>query len=200
MRRADMGARKESKDAADRLGSILENLEGTPAEDLRSILLNLDPEAGAREQEFMTHLRTLRAGLGRAEAGEASAAPADAPLKGLISEARRRGLTASGLADAAGLSPTLLKMLDMRLARFGTIPAAVVEDLAAALRRGFGEVASYLRAGPALTASAYQAGDRGEAPPVGQQDFMELVRADRNISEERRARLLGTGDGEGEGL
>lgn len=199
MRRADMGARKESKDAADRLGSILENLEGTPAEDLRSILLNLDPDAGTREQEFITHLRSLRAGLGAAEVGETSTEPAEAPLKGLISEARRRGLTASGLSDAAGLSPTLLKMLDMRLARFSTIPAAVVEDLAAALRRGYGEVASYLQAGPALTASAYQEGGRGETPPVGQQDFMELVRADRNLSEARRARLLGTGDGEGEG-
>lgn len=193
MRRADMGARKESKDAADRLCSILENLEGTPAEDLRSILLNVNPDADAKEQEFITHLRSLQtseAGAATDETPVGEGMPLT-PLKGLISEAKKRGLSVSGLADAARLSPSLVKMLDMKLARFATIPTRVVEELAAALGRGAGEVALYLQGGPALTATAYQSEGGEEPRSLEQRDFLELVRDDRNLSEERRASLLG---------
>jgi len=190
-----MGARKENRDAADRLCSILENLEGTPVEDLRSILLNLNPAAGVEEQGFIQHLRSVRRELELiADAGALQPEGGEVPLKGLISEARKCGLSIAELADAARLSPSLVKMLDMRLARYATIPTQVVEDIATAIKRSVEKVALYLQGGPVRTAVAYADDNPAATRPQEQRDFLDVVRADIGLSEERRARLLDLGN------
>lgn len=186
-----MGSRKNTKDAADRLCSILENLEGTPAEDLRSILLNLSPNAEAEEQGFIQHLLSMHRKLeAPTDTASLQTDSGELALKGLISEARKRGLSVSDLADAAGLSPSLIKVLDMRLARYITIPAQVVEDVATVIRRSVEQVALYLQSKPVQTALAYSDQDQKKAGPPEQQDFFDVVRTDTTLSEERRGQLL----------
>jgi hypothetical protein len=189
-----MGSRKNTRDAADRLCSILENLDGTPAEDLRSILLNLSPNADEEEQGFIQHVLSVRRKLeASTEAESLQPNSGELALKGLISEARNCGLSIGDLADATGLSPTLVKVLDMRLARYATIPAQVVEDLATIIKRSIEQVALYLQGGPVRTAVAYSDQDQTEPGPFEQRDFFDLVRTDTTLSEEHRARLLELG-------
>lgn len=186
-----MGSRKNTKDAADRLCSILENLEGTPDEDLRSILLNLNPNADAEEQGFIQHLLSIRRKLeASVDASSLQTESGELALKGLISEARKHGLSVSDLADATGLSPALMKVLDMRLARYITIPAQVVEDVATVIRRSIEQVALYLQSGPVQTAVAYSDQDQTASESPEQRDFFDVVRTDTTLSKERRARLL----------
>jgi hypothetical protein len=189
-----MGSRKNTKDAADRLCSILENLEGTPAEDLRSILLNLSPNADAEEQGFIQHMLSMQHKLeASTDAAPLQTDSGELALKGLITEARKRGLSVSDLADATGLSPALMKVLDMRLARYITIPVQVVEDVATVIRRSVEQVSLYLQSGPVQTAVAYSDQDQTATEPPEQGDFFDLVRTDTTLSEERRARLLKLG-------
>lgn len=191
-RHTNMGSRKDTRDAADRLCSIIENLEGTPAEDLRSILLNLNPDAEAEEQGFIQHIRSVRRELeASVDAAELQPERGEIPLKGLISEGRRHGLSIAELAGATRLSPVLMKILDMRLARYATIPAQVVEDVATAIRRSVDQVAMYLQGDPVSMAVAYADDNAAAVGPPEQQDFFDVVRADTSLSEERRAQLLG---------
>jgi hypothetical protein len=189
-----MGSRKDNRDAADRLCSIIENLEGTPAEDLRSILLNLNPNADADERNFIQHLRLVRREFEvSTAAAELQSEGSKVALKGLISEARRHGLSVAELADATRLTPTLMKVLDMRLARYATIPAQVIEDIAVAIRRSVDQVSLYLQRDPARPAIAYADEDVAIGAPE-QRDFLDLVRADMSLSEENRTRLFGLGN------
>lgn len=190
-----MGSRKNTKkDAADRLCSILENLEGTPAEDLKSILLNLNSNADAEEQGFIEHLFSIRRKFeGSSDATSLQTDSGELALKGLISEARKRGLSVSDLADATGLSPALMKVLDMRLARYISIPRQVVEDVATVISRSVEQVALYLQSGPVQTAVAYSDQGQTATEPPEQQDFFDVVRTDTTLSEEHRARLLKLG-------
>lgn len=189
-----MRARKNSKDAAERLCSILENLEGTSAEDLRSILLTLSPDADEKEQAFIQHLFSMRRDLEEpADAPSPQAEGGEVALRGLISEARKLGLSVGDLADFTGLSPALMKILDMRLARYPTIPTQVVEDIAKVIRRSIEQVSHYLQGSPARTAVAYSDQDHIAADLPEQQDFFDVVRTDTTLSEERRARLLELG-------
>jgi hypothetical protein len=190
-----MRRRKDTRDAADRLCSILENLDGTPAEDLQSILLNLNSDAEAEELGFIQHLRSVRSEF-EASADAAALQPevGDAPLKGLISEAKKRGLSVTKLSEVAGLSPSLVKLLDMRLARYATIPPQVIKDVAAAISRSAEQVSLYLQGGPVQTAVAYADDDSEAVRPPEPRDFLEVVRVDTSLSEDRRARLLGLGN------
>lgn len=174
---------------------MFENLEGTPAEDLRMMHANLTPNAEAEEQEFIQQLRIMRSGLDTAPGEEAAGgrAPAvndEAPLRGLISEARKRGLTAAELADAARLSVPLVTMLDLRLIRYASIPRQVIEDVAGVIRRSAEQVALYLQGAPIRTAVAYSDAD-APAESQEQRDFLDAVNTDASLLGERRARLSG---------
>ena len=173
---------------------MLENLEGTPTEELRLILHNLSPAAEAAEQSFVERLRLMRRGLEAAGGADLAAASDGAPgepaLRGLISEARKRGLTAAELAEAAQLSVALVTKLDLRRIRYASIPRQVIEEVARALTRSAEQVALYLQGGPIRTAAVFSDGDAPE-DPGGPQDFLEAVHTDASLSAERRARLSG---------
>lgn len=191
-----MASRNEKRDVADRLYSMFENLEGTPAEDLRMMHANLTPNAEAEEQEFIRQLRLMRSGLDtapgeEAAGGLATAVKDEAPLRGLISEARKQGLTAAELADAAHLSVPLVTMLDLRLIRYVSIPRQVVEDVAGVIRRSTEQVALYLQGAPIRTAVAYSDTDASAESQEQQQDFLDAVNTDVSLLGERRARLSG---------
>lgn len=173
---------------------MLENLEGTPAEELRLILHNLSPTAEAAEQSFVERLHLMRRdleGAGGAELAAASdGAQGEPALRGLISEARKCGLTAAELADAAQLSVVLMTKLDLRRIRYASIPRQVIEEVARALTRSAEQVALYLQGGPIRTAAVFSAVDAPE-DPGGPQDFLDAVHTDASLSAERRARLSG---------
>lgn len=174
---------------------MLENLEGTPADELQIILGNLSPNAEAEEQGFIDQLRLMRRGL-KTDAGEALAGPQEeatrggAPFRGLVSEARKRGLTTEELADAAQLSVPLIIKLDLRQIRYSSIPRQVIEDVAGAIKRSAEQVAQYLQGDPLRTAALYAEADaaREEQEP---QDFFHLVSVDTSLSVDRRSRLTG---------
>lgn len=112
-----------------------------------------------------------------------------AAIASLLEAGKERGLATGALAERAGLSVPLVLKLDRRLIRAATIPARVIEGLAAALGRDAAGVAAYLQGAPRLAAGAsYHAG----ATPAlgGQEDFADAVRGDLTLSEEQRARLL----------
>jgi hypothetical protein len=189
-----MGARNENKDAMDRLCSMLENLDGTPAEDLRLVLDNLNPNAEAEEQKFIRQLHSMRSSLeatadAELMAPQGGAANGEARLRGLISEARKRGLTSAELADAAQLSTPLVMKLDLRLIRYATIPRQVIEDVSNAIKRSAEQVALYLQGDPIRTAVVYSEADAPEELQE-QQDFLDIIQADDSLSEDRRTRLL----------
>jgi hypothetical protein len=107
----------------------------------------------------------------------------------LLEAGKERGLATGALAARAGLSVPLVLKLDRRLIRVATVPARVIEGLAAAIGRDAASVAAYLQGAPRLAAGAsYHAG----ATPTlaGQEDFADAVRGDLTLSDEQRARLL----------
>jgi hypothetical protein len=176
-----MGAQDE-KDVASRLFAMFENLQGTPPDELRTMLTTLDPKAEAEEEAFIQQLRIMQAGLRTATADEAH-------LRGLISEARKCGLSVAELATAVQLSTALVKKLDLRLIRYASIPHQVIERVAGAIKRSAEQVAMYLQGDPIRTADAYSV--HSPAAPDEPQDFFELVSTDASLSEEYRARLMG---------
>ncbi|MDQ5827086.1 MAG: hypothetical protein M3441_23215 [Chloroflexota bacterium] len=174
---------------------MLENLEGTPAEDLQLILSNLNPNADNEEQKFVQQLQSLRSSLESAVDRERALsqsldANSVAPLRGLISEARKRGMTPADFADAAQLSTPLVMKLDLRLIRFASVPRQVIEDIASVIESSVEQVILYLQGAPIRTAVVYSEADTHEEKQE-QQDFVEATRADDSLPAERRARLLG---------
>jgi transcriptional regulator with XRE-family HTH domain len=112
-----------------------------------------------------------------------------APIAGLVAEARARGLSANEVAEAAGLSLVLLRLLDRRLIRFASIPREVIDALAQALGREAAVVGQYLQGTATLAqGTSYYA----VRPPAlaQQQDFFDAVRGDPDLSEDERARWL----------
>jgi hypothetical protein len=175
---------------------MLENLEGTPADDLRFILGNLNPNAEAEEQMFILQLQSLRGSLeatgdtGLTDLQSTAAKEKEVtPIRGLISEARKRGLTTSAFADAARLSTSLVIKLDLRLIRYASIPRQVIEDISSTIKTSAEQVALYLQGDPIRTAVVYSEADVPEESQ-GQQDFLAVTREDNSLSEERRVRLL----------
>lgn len=114
---------------------------------------------------------------------------ATAPISSLLEEGGARGLAPRQLARAAGLGDTLLRKLDRRLIRFGSIPGEAIEALAAATQRGADSVALYLQQDPTFAAAAQHRAE--QAPQLAEpEDFFDAVRSDPTMTEEQRARWL----------
>jgi hypothetical protein len=188
-----MGERNKNKDVDIRLCSMLENLEGTPGDELQNILKNLNPNTEAEEQHFIARLSVMQRRLAenpKAELADSEkiAVDSQAPLRGLVSEARRRGMTTEEFANLTHLSTSLVMKLDLRQIRYSSIPRHVVENVARAIKRSADQVALYLQGEPIRTAILYS--DTQEGVAKEQQDFLDEVRKDGSIPEEHKAMLL----------
>jgi hypothetical protein len=157
-----------------------------------SLLRHLPPATGTASVVEATlvarGMETLRPLLGAVAQEQATSDGAE-PLASLVGEAQRRGLPVSALAQRAGLSVPLVLKLDRRLIRAATLPAQVVQSVAAAIGRDLATVSSYLQGAPRLAQNAsYHA---GQAPTLaGQEDFADAVRGDLTLTEEQRNHLL----------
>jgi len=176
----------------EKLTAWMNNLEGAPLDELRRLRMELGHDVEGSEQIFLAHIQKMNSELGSTEQAfqDVQSPPApESSLRGLLSEARARGLSNLQFANQTNLSIALVTKLDLRLIRFASIPNQVIEDLANALDCIAERVKAYLQGNPLLPADAYFKAD--EAPTVPeQQDFFEEVRADTSLSEERRRRLL----------
>lgn len=192
----DMARKNDTneKNSVEKLTAWMEELEGTPLEELREIRREMGHDVGGDEQKFLSHLRELNNRLqGAHQPAEQPFAEDEPtipqPVRGLIAEAKARGLSGWKLADTAQLSIALVTKLDRRLIRYASIPRQVIEDIAGALQCGAQRVAAYLQGRPLLPNNAYFKADETPSVPE-QQDFFDEVLEDDSLSEERRQRLL----------
>lgn len=112
-----------------------------------------------------------------------------APLRGLLTEARARGLNPRQFRDAVGLGEGVLMKLDRCLIQFGSIPRTALEQIAAAIQRDVASVARYLQQGPTLAPTAAYRSE--QAPRVAEPEpFASAVRSDPTMSQAERDRWL----------
>jgi len=106
-------------------------------------------------------------------------------LTGILDEGAKHGLRIQQVADAATMSVTLIRKLDLRLIRFASIPEEAIMFLARAVRSSVESVRRYLQRPPRLARHAsYHA---SQAPTlVDPQDFLDAVRTDPAMKEEQR--------------
>lgn len=167
----------------ERLTGWMDSAETMNLAELRDVRQILGDDVPESEQNFLALLGTLRRGLQVLETG------AEPQLKGILVAAKSIGLDAMGLANSAALSVVLVTKLDRRLIAFRSVPAQVINTLAAALRQSGALVAEYLKQGPVLaTEGRFRANEAPALPEL--QDFFDAVRTDKSISEERRGALL----------
>lgn len=120
------------------------------------------------------------------------AAPA---MTSLSDEGAARGLSIDQVAQRAGLSLILLRMLDRRLIRFSSIPRQAIEAVASTIGRDAAAVASYLQGAPTLAPGAsYYAEQKPEL--AEQEDFFDAVRDDPDLDNATRARWLDLAPGQ----
>ncbi|HZT41139.1 MAG TPA: hypothetical protein VFA07_03060 [Chthonomonadaceae bacterium] len=136
----------------------------------RAETLYTDPEGEAR---------TLAAGL---KAVAEFRARYETSLTSLLT----RGLNATSLAERLSLSVPLVFKLERRLLSFASLPAVLIDRLAEALQVTERQVRDYLNQPPTLAAGAnYRADSAPKA--VRQQDFLQAVRTDHEMTEEQKA-------------
>jgi hypothetical protein len=187
---------KNNQSSIEKLTAWMENLDGTPVDELREILRELgDQDVVGGEEKFLRHIRDLNQKL--VEAGQTPASERARVIPagdlGLIDEANSKGLNNFQLADLSKLSIVLITKLDRRLIRYASIPRQVIEDIAGALQSTFERVSTYLQGGPLRPADAYYSAEDEPTLPEPR-DFFDEVRTDPSISEERRERLLAMGE------
>ena len=122
------------------------------------------------------------------ETGEA--APAKAPISDLMTEARGRGLGVTEFTRAVGLDRPLLASLNQRLLDATSLPRSLAARIGAALDRSAGEVVTYFRQPPRLSAGAHYKAKQAPslvAESRPRQTFAEAVRSASGLSEEDRA-------------
>src|SRR5579871_404679 len=97
-----------------------------------------------------------------------------------------RGLNAAALAERLALSVPLVFKLERRLLSLASLPATLLDRLADALQVTERQVRDYLQQPPTLAAGARYRAD--SAPRAGrQQDFLQAVRTDPEMTEEQKA-------------
>ncbi len=109
------------------------------------------------------------------------------PIAGLFAEAKQQGLSSNALARKVGLPVTMLAMLDRKLFRFASIPAAVHSALSHALEIPERTIAAFLQGQPTFAVGA--AFKSKQAPKLPEQvDFLEELERDPGLSKKARAR------------
>jgi hypothetical protein len=176
-------------DPIDSLVGWMENLEGTPSEELRAIRRELGHDVEESERQFLSMLTEKSHAVG-IELGSPAADQQAKPIEGLLKAAKEQGFSNSQqFAEATELSPVLVTMLDRGLISFHSIPTKILNRIASAINRTVEALSQYLQLGPRFAPGAsYKAED---APATEEpQDFFEAVIDDPTLSEERREQLL----------
>ncbi len=155
-----------------------------------AILESSDPRLRFQEQEILACAHLRRPALRALEAPVAApAAPEAHPFAGIVAEGKARGLTLHQIAERLGLTPALVRRLDLRAFRFGPRERPVAAAIGSLLGWDLAALAHYLQQRPALAPNASFRADR--APETQeQQDFFEAVRADPRLTDEQRSRWL----------
>jgi hypothetical protein len=161
---------------------------------LQDILRNLNSNADTEEERFISQLLKAHERLAqtvdeRQVESKTVSFEDGAPLRGLVSEARKHGLTTEDLAERTKLSVPLVLKLDLRQIEYISIPRQIVEDIAGTLKRSVEQVAVYLQGDPIRTA-VFQSHslESGKAPH--KEDFTEAVQSDSSLTPSARNRLL----------
>jgi hypothetical protein len=132
----------------------------------------------------MTAIRQRRTALSSTPAGTTAPVAAPASLDGLVKQAARTGYSPRTLAEAVGLTTSLLGKLEAHAITAATIPPTLVQRLAATLNVTSEAVASYLGVATTTQASAFYYADR---PPMQQQEsFLDAVQASALSPEHKR--------------
>ena len=139
--------------------------------------------------EGLLYSQRIQAAAERAPESAADGSETSNPLHSLIGAADERGIALDVFARTTDLSASLIATLNNRLVRVDSIPHQVVESVARVLGHSVEAVLGYLRLRPRLPITAQYKADR--TPKVApQRDFFELVRMDRDLTEEQKQRWL----------
>src|SRR5579884_4133959 len=108
------------------------------------------------------------------------------PLRDLLDQPAHARPERDSLAERLSLSVPLVFKLERRLLSFASLPAVLIDRLAEALQVTERQVRDYLNQPPTLAAGAnYRADSAPKA--VRQQDFLQAVRTDHEMTEEQKA-------------
>lgn len=117
-----------------------------------------------------------------------------APIRGLLAEGARCGLSPDALANQTGLSISLLSKLERRVILADSIPRVVSERIAGAVGRDLPAVLDYSRLTPGFASGAEHRSSKTPALPRELEDFHDAVRDDPELTSEQRAALLALQD------
>jgi hypothetical protein len=112
---------------------------------------------------------------------------APAPLNTLSGPAKAIGISTKALAELLRLDLPMFAKLEQRLFELNSIPAALIENVAAAINRSTADVIAYLASPPKLAAGAsYKSQQAPSVMGAAQQDFAEALKSSKSISEDNR--------------
>lgn len=106
------------------------------------------------------------------------------PIIDLLAEVKRKNFSIESFAVATNLSRGLLRMMNTRQVRFGSIPCEAIANIASALGKLISVVETFLDGAVRLAPTHYKA---KQAPVVGEvYEFSYLVEIDPELSQEQK--------------
>lgn len=164
-----------------------------------AILETTDPRIHFQQQEIAAcaYLREPALRLLEAPAVETATVMAptgvisviEQPFAGIVAEGKARGLSLRQLAERLGLTPALVRKLDLRTFRVVPLEWGVVKAVADSLNWDSTALRRYLQGRQTLAGRASYRADQSPET-TGQEDFFQAVRTDPQLTEEQRARWL----------
>ena len=121
------------------------------------------------------------------------------PLTSLLAEAQARGMDGPQLATVLRLDRMIVARLEQGALDAATVPLALVRQIGAVLERSADDVATFLRGGPRLAASAHYRSRRApsvsapassaplSSPAPSAMSFEQAVAGSRNLSADDKA-------------
>ena len=108
-------------------------------------------------------------------------------LASINATAKANGLSLNALAQSLGMSSRTMQTLDMRQARFETIPARLFTQIAAKLEVSAAQVRNYLQFNTATLAQGVAYKSNG-VPQVGDpKDFADIIQSDMTMTDAQKA-------------
>src|SRR5438128_1447230 len=136
---------KFKNDAIDSLVGWMENLEGTPSEELRAIRRELGHDVEESERQFLSMLAEKSRAVG-SELNSLTTTRTVEPIEGLLKVAKEQGFSnTQQFAEATELSPVLVTMLDRGLISFQSIPPKILNRVASVIKRTVETLSQYLQ-------------------------------------------------------